>query len=722
MGNLHTDNSLHSPWYQRTLRWGQTNLSEQDPLDYDPAFWIEQWKRTHIQGVIVNAGGIVAYYPSQFKLHHRAQFLGERDLFGEICATARSQGLAVLARMDSNRANRDFFEAYPDWFTTDADGNPGMAGELYIACLNSPYTQEYLPEVLREIIFRYRPDGFTDNSWTGPGRNWICHCRYCQLKFHSETGLDLPNKKDWDEPVYRQWVRWSYACRTEIWELNNQITRIAGGQDCLWLGMINGDPFHSHLTFCDLKVIGEKTEILMSDQQGRGRMGFKQNAQSGKLLHGVLGWNRLIPESMAMYVRGEQAFRKASNPPLEVQKWMVSGFAGGISPWWHHVGAQQEDHRQFNTAQSLMAWHAENESFLYNRQPVANVGVVWSHENADFYGCGQVEQRVGDPWHGITLALTKARLPYLPVHADHISRDGNDFGLKLLILPDLAVMSVSQCEAVRSFVQSGGSLLASGCTSLLDIDGQPRSDFYLADFFGVHHSGNSSGAENSSSSWDSPTTHNYLRLPAIRSNRHHILRFFDETNILPFGGMLQNVYLPTSKDENSDVLATYIPSFPIYPPETSWMRQPGSDLPAIVVREYPSGGRVVYFAADIDRCYGRRKLPDHGQLLCNAIQWALCENSTLEVKGPGLIDCHLYQQPDRLILHLINLSGCEGSTYLEEHLPVGPIQITLKQRNGIRPKRAVCRVSGEVLPLTTNDEWACIELNQLVDHEVIIVE
>ena len=60
------------PWYRRTLRWGRTNITEIDPADYDLAWWREHWRRTRVQGVIINAGGIVAYYPSRFPLHHRA--------------------------------------------------------------------------------------------------------------------------------------------------------------------------------------------------------------------------------------------------------------------------------------------------------------------------------------------------------------------------------------------------------------------------------------------------------------------------------------------------------------------------------------------------------------------------------------------------------------------------------------------------------------------------
>jgi hypothetical protein len=94
-----------APWYRRSLRWGQTNITEIDPTRYDIPWWRQYWKRTRVQGVILNAGGIVAYYPSKFPLHHQAQFLGGRDLYGELAAAAHADGLAVLARMDSSRAH-----------------------------------------------------------------------------------------------------------------------------------------------------------------------------------------------------------------------------------------------------------------------------------------------------------------------------------------------------------------------------------------------------------------------------------------------------------------------------------------------------------------------------------------------------------------------------------------------------------------------------------------
>ncbi|MFO7697683.1 MAG: Tat pathway signal protein [Anaerolineae bacterium] len=704
------------PWYRTVRRWGQTNLNELDPTNHDGEWWRDYWRRTHTQGVIINAGGIVAYYPSALPLHYRAEHLGDRDLYGEINAAAREEGLAVLARMDSNRATEAFYREHRDWFYMDAEGRPSVTQGRYQACVNTPFYKEFIPDVLREVIDCYRPDGFTDNSWTGVGRNHICHCPWCRTKFASEVGGDLPVRVDWADPAYREWVRWSYACRIENWELNNRVTQGAGGPDCLWLGMINGDPLSSHLSFCDLKAVGERSRIMMSDQQSRRDTGFEYNAISGQLLHGVMGWDAQIPESMATYVRGPQAFRKAANPPLETRHWMIEGYAGGISPWWHHIGAFQEDRRQFETVLPLMRWHADNESLLYDREPVATVGVLWSHENIDFYGRDKADERVLLPWHGWTRALTRARIPFIPVHADHIAREAPR--LKALVLPDLGVLTDGQVEALRAFVASGGSLVASGLSGWLDAWGEPRPTPALGELLGITYAGERLGLTGAhSSNWEVQSGHTYLRLDPEPRSRHPLVAGFEGTDILAFGGTLQRVSLAAE----ARPVATYVPAFPIYPPEFSWMRQSHSDIPAIVAREHPAGGRIVYLAADIDRVYGARRLPDHGRLLANAARWAAGE-LPLHVEGLGAIDCHLYRQGERLILHLVNLSGAsEWPAYLGEHLPVGPLTVSVRWP-GDKDVRARCCVEPSVLPVMQKDGQATVTLDGLVDHQVIVFE
>ncbi len=217
------------PWYRRTLRWGQTNLTEADPPRFNLAWWRDYWKRTAVQGLVVNAGGITAYYPTTVPLHRRAEFLGDRDLFGEITRAAHEDGLAVFARMDSNRAGEEFYRAHPDWFARDADGRPYLVTNLYQACVNSPYYDEHLPAILREVATRYRPEGFTDNNWNGPMRHQPCFCDNCERKFRARGGGPIPRRANWNDAAYRDWIRWNYERRLEIWDQFNAITRQAGG-------------------------------------------------------------------------------------------------------------------------------------------------------------------------------------------------------------------------------------------------------------------------------------------------------------------------------------------------------------------------------------------------------------------------------------------------------------------------------------------------------------
>lgn len=722
------------PWYRRTLRWGQTNITEIDPVEYDIAWWRQHWKRTRVQGVILNAGGIVAYYPSKYPLHYRPPLLGDRDLYGDLAKAAHEDGLVVFARMDSNRTHEEFYKAHPDWFAVDASGKPYRAGELYVTCVNSPYYEEYIPSILREIIERTHPEGITDNSWSGLGRESICYCQNCIKKFKQRTGKALPGRKNWDDPAYRDWIEWNYARRLEIWDLNNRATKAAGGPDCLWVGMNSGSISGQCRSFRDYKEICRRAEIIMLDHQARSESaGFQQNAEAGKLIHGLLGWEKLIAESMAMYQAGRPTFRKASKPEPEARLWMLEGFAGTILPWWHHIGAAHEDRRQYHTVEPINRWHEAHQEYLIGREPIANVGVVWSQQNTDYYGRDDHEPLVELPFRGMVNALVRARIPYVPVHADHIGREGARFSV--LILPNLAAMSESHCLAVRQFVERGGNLIATGQTSLYNQWGEPQADFALADLLGAHAASDRRNSIEADRKRASETAHSYLRLapelragvygpntgkePAVAEKRHPILRGFDETDILPFGGWLGGVQAATG----TEVLATFVPSFPIYPPETSWMREPRTTIPGLIIRTAKHGSRIAYLPADLDRRYGRDNLPDHGNLLANLIRWVSGETIPLTVQGPGLIDCHLYRQRDRLILHVVNLTNAGTSRVpVDELIPVGPLRVQVRLPEAVRISKMKFLVSQHKPLLTIDAGVAVFQLPSLLDHEVIVLE
>jgi len=722
------------PWYRRTLRWGQTNITEIDPERYDIGWWRQYWKRTQTQGVIINAGGIVAYYPSRVPLHRPAEHLKGRDLFGELYRAAHEDGLVVFARMDSNRAHEDLYRAHPDWFALDRSGQPHKAGSLFVTCVNGPYYEEHIPAILREIIERYHPEGFTDNSWSGLGRGTPCYCENCQKRFRGKTGHELPRQQNWDDPVYRQWITWNYERRLAIWELNNRVTQTAGGPDCIWVGMNSGSISGQCQSFRDYRGICRRAEIIMLDHQARSdAAGFQQNGETGKLIHELLGWDKLLPESMAMYQAGKPTFRLASKPEPEARLWMLEGIAGGIQPWWHHVGAYHEDRRMYRTAEPVYRWHKACQEYLVNRRPIANVGVVWSQQNFDFYGRDDADLMVELPWRGFTQALIRARIPYLPVHADDIENETAQ--VTTLVLPNLAAVSDSQVAAIRRFVERGGNLIAAGHSTLFNEWGDARPDFALADLFGAHVQPPCRAQEEATRrKWAAETSHSYLRLapelrarvdgphdgsePRITSERHPVLRGFEETDLLPFGGTLE----PLKVDSGAQVLLTYVPPFPIYPPETAWMREPKTGIPGLILNTTARGNRVAFVPADLDRRFSRDNLPDHGNLLANLVRWAVKDELPLVVEGPGLIDCHLYHQPGQVILHLVNLTN--AGTWrqpVHELIAVGPLRVRVRLPEGVRSKKVRLLVSDRVISAAASNGWRRFELHSLLDHEMAVL-
>lgn len=710
------------PWYKTARRWCQCNLIEIDGRDCDIGFWTDFWRENHIQGTIVNAGGTVAYFPSENPYQYRAKYLGQRDLLGEFVAAARRQGLAVMARMDINQAVQALYNAHPDWFARKPDGTPHTMGERYLTCINSGYYTQHIPDVMREIYQRYAPDAFGDNSWTGAG-GLICHCDTCKGMFHQYSGgMDLPRNVDYEDRAYRPWLQWSIERRTHVWNYFNKVTQGIGGEDCLWMGMLNADfyPPDGVARLYDYAKLSGTGKAQMLDSQAREEYsGFDQNSVNGLAMHQVFGEDALIIESNACYHFGKYFMRRTANAPEETRSWMRTGISAGLAPSPHFIGSKQDDTRMFETPTPVMRWQRENEPYLFDRHLVADVALAWSANNYFFHGKQQPGATVKYPFIGMVAALKRHRVAYFPVNCGHIARDGGK--IKLLILPDVAAMADDEQQAVVDYIKAGGSVLCTGGTGMLDALGYPRSQNAIDDVLGIRRAEQDTHALNMQSGLSfknlggSPL-HNYLRIAA---SRHPIFDGFEGTDIIEAHG--QHYRLQSGK---LAPVAHMVPEFPVYPPEFSYMEDECrvSGEPAILAGETGYGGRAVYFAVDIDRRYADSRFPDMGRLLANAVLWARGEGLPFTVQGPGELDCKLYRQPNRLVLHILNHTGLNawpGS--VEQYCPMGPLEVSIRVDDAA-PKAVLCRVNQGRLPFTSAGGELKFSINSVLDHELVVVE
>ncbi len=740
--SLAADSSLNEPesqneipWFKRVKRWGQINITLDTAANFDIAWWRDYWEKTQTQGIVLNAGGIYAYYPTKVPHHYRAPLLGDHDLFGDLCRAAHEDGLVVFARMDSGTVpTEEFYNAHPDWFSVNAEGKPFITDGRYRTCVNGPYYNEHIPAILTEIATIYRPEGFTDNSWAGLGISTPCFCENCKKSFLKYSGKEIPLTKNWNDTVFREWVAWNYKRRSEIWDLFTRTSKAAGGPTCIWSGMTSGNVISSG-DFRDLKEICSRADIIMLDHQSRSTDGgFQQNAEVGKYIHGLLGWDKVAAESMAIY-----GPRLASKTAPEAQMWMLEGIAGGIAPWWHTVSGYHEDRRRYETVSPVYLWHKANEEFLFDRTPVATVGVVWSQANSNWFGRDDTYTRVELPWRGIMNALVRARIPFVPVNADHIDREAKN--LSSLVLPNFGAMTDAQVASVKRFVEGGGGLLATGESSLYDNYGDPRQDYALGDLFGAHFarpgkplSSTSSEPSLSFGRGGVRSLHTYLRLtpelgrnvdgphngtePMVTVDRHPVLKGFDKTDIIPFGGILE----PVKTDSGAKVLMTFIPVSPTMPPEDAWMRVLKTDIQGLIVNTTAGGSRIAFLPADIDRQFARDYNPDHGNLLENLVRWVSKDDIPLIIEGAGLVDCNIYHQPGRLILQITNLiSAGTWRAPMDEFIPIGPITVKLKLTKDVQGKILNMLVSGQkISPVVTNG-WSEFKINSILNHEVIVI-
>src|SRR5438046_2425423 len=66
-----------APWYATMRRCGQLNFNERDPLTLDVGAWAEYWASLRVNALLVNGGGIMAFYPTAVPYHHRSAFRSE---------------------------------------------------------------------------------------------------------------------------------------------------------------------------------------------------------------------------------------------------------------------------------------------------------------------------------------------------------------------------------------------------------------------------------------------------------------------------------------------------------------------------------------------------------------------------------------------------------------------------------------------------------------------
>lgn len=691
-------------WFDRPMRWAQLTLAENDPQSYDQRFWLDYFQRAHCDAACLSAGGVVAYYPTQVPLHHRSAWLGEQDLFGDLVTACRQLDMVVVARTDSHALHQAAYDAHPDWVAVDANGQPRRhwaSPEMWVACALGPYSLDFMTQVHREIMTRYQVDGIFTNRWDGSG---MCYCEHCQKNFRDAYGMDLPPAVDPRDIRYRNYVAWYQRRMFEVWRLWDAEIR-ALNPGARFIPNAGGGA----LSYLDMKTVGQMADTLFADRQGRwGVMPPWTSGKDAKEYRATLG-RKPIVGIFSVGLEGPYRWKDSVQSDAETRIWVADGIANGLRPWFTKFAGTVSDRRWLKTVNEIYDWHHRAEPYLRNEASLAEVGLVYSQQTAAFYGGADAQARVEDHTLGMYQALIEARIPFEMVHDQCLDPDALR-PFKLLILPNIAVLSTRQCDQLRAFVAAGGSLLATYETSLYDVTGDRRADFELADLLGVHYRCAVPG----------PLKNSYLKLERDpHGDAHPILAGLEETDRI-INGLYWLEVEPERKGSPGPL--TLIPSYPDLPMEMVYPRIARTDIAAVHLSEVGQS-RIAYVPWDLERTFWEVLCVDHGRLLTNLIEWTLHSDRSVEVLGPGLVDVTHWRQSDSLTVHLVNLTNPMMMKGPYRELLTLPAQrVKIRVPAGTRAIRVHLLVSEIDPPVEQIDDILWVTVPSILAHEVVAVD
>lgn len=683
------------------MRWAQLTFVENDPAEIDVQFWLDYFERTHSDAVCLSGGGCVAYYPTKIPLHHRSEWLGDRDLLGEFIAGCRKLGMVVIVRTDPHATYDDVQIAHPDWIAVGADGKPRRhwaSPEMWVTCGLGPYNFEFMTKVKRELMSLYSVDGIFINRWDGSG---MCYCEHCRRNFLDATGRTLPQPGNKDRALDRDYLLWRQQRLFELWRHWDLAVREENPDSCVIPNMGGGAT--SRL---DMAHIGGMAPTLMADRQARrGLMTPWAIGMNAKEYRAALGMKPIVG---IFSVGVEEAYRWKDSVQSadEIRLWVADLVANGMRPWYTKFAGSVHDPRWLKPVEEIYNWCHSHENYLRNTRPIATVALVYSQQSIWF--CDLPRDRFTGALDGWYQALVESRIPFEMVHDRLLDGEHLD-AFDTLILPNLVALSDSQCEQLRAFVRRGGSIIATGETSLADEMGEPRDDFGLADLFGVSFVERRPG----------PVKNSYLTLEHETAGNHPILRGMEDAPRI-IHGVWQLDVRPTVEFPHPPV--TLVPAYPDLPMEKVFMRTAKSDMPQIFLRGIGQG-RVAYFPWDIDRTFWDVLAPDHLRLMRNTVEWATKDQHPATVEGPGILDVAVWEQAESMTVHLVNLTNpmmMKGP--VRELMAVGSQRVRVRLPAGRNPRAVHLLVAGTTPDFHRDGPVVELTVPSILAHEVVAID
>jgi hypothetical protein len=675
------------PWWKRNnLRVMQCNLPAYEAtLNVDHL--ITDLLRFSVNTLIINGGGIMAFYPTDLDFQYTNPYM-QPEMLSDIVEKCHAHQIRVITRFDFSRFHRSIFNDHQDWAYISPKGERIINDDMYMASINAPYVQEKSVAIVKELISKYPVDGIfinmpgysTRNVYEG-SYHGIDQNKFDQKRFAKFSGgLDLPQEEKNDDPSFKKYQEFKkFTADDWIEKIHNAVKE--------------HDPNIAICTYMEKFVDIIRHESQTNSLPYWPYMSFDNvtNAMSSQPDH-------IVSNASIQQISFRSRFNAIE--PEETAIRLYENLAAGSGLDMSLMGdfRNYEDERNFQIWEKIYGLHKTYEAYFGKYSSPAEICVI----SPAYWPSGTS----GQEYRGIQLMLKESHLQYDIIQFEQIAALKEKITkYKLIIIPQIPSLSDASLKTLKEACTNGASIIATNQS----LSENPEA---LLDLFGAKII---ETKEDGDGYYLSPLNKDVFR----RFNQQTLLFWKFNLGFYNLDGADQE-YLPI-----------YTPGRP-GPPEKI-----GGHMPTgfYAMGEKKHGlGTAVIIPLNLGRLYFIHGYEQHKNILLDAIDKVSPQASTdlLQSNAPARVELVLQNftknvganlgkanDESGMILHLINLTGFSGNTYFD---PLPVYNITCKISCDTRPSSLYSMVSEKEIDFDWNKGELHFSVDKLSDYEAIIIE
>jgi hypothetical protein len=694
---------MNRKWYETSRRrnlvdmhiddWDKKFLSEFDSKSY-----VDMVASSNVRSVMIYANSHIGhcYWPT--KIGHVHEGIEGRDIFGEMVGLLHGRGLDAIVYFSlifDNWAGR----IHPEWRVLRADGQYGygLVSKRYIVCCPNTGYRDYVVAQLQDICDSYDFEGVWPDMtfWTD-----VCYCDSCRTRYRAETGREIPEVLDWNNPEWLRFQRkreewladFAWLVTDTIKRKKPDVTVTHQAAAFLWDWRMGASLTMARASdFMAADLYGNSLQQsyflkLFNSMSEQHPVEYLTSRCPNLRYHTTMKSKDML-ECQAFAALAHNAaylFIDAIDPVGTLNPEVYAtmrDLMGKIEECENHLGG--------STVQDVAIYHSL-ESMIYMSDNGKNIkDVHTAHEGSR---STRIPEHVASNLE-IEAELLRQHIPHGVISRKNLSELAQ---FKVIILANSIVMDQEEIDALTAYVREGGKLLVIKNSSLISGSTGGCKDFMLADLMGV--------------SWVGETKEAITYMAPVSGEEG---TFKPYTNRSPLA--LSGTQVLVKKSRNARTIATLILPY-TDPGDTDKFASihsnpPGiaTEYPAVVLNEYGKGA-VLYVAGTIDLQY-------NGQIVMNLLKRLSPDAYSVQTNAPGAVELVMYEQKEkqRSMVHLVNF---------QKDLPNIPVDgiIVRFPIAGRRAKSARTLPDNQILPFSIEGDMLQVTAPRLNNYLLLAIQ